>query len=473
MRGHRITRTGSAAPSARHAAAACLAIAALLGPAAAAARTRPHRPPPAASGQAQGQLGLELRSTGAVVARIAFTMPADAAHRCAIPDSPGPAYLLSFGGAPDVALLDPARPGLIITLARQPSATVAARDTGASGPATGTAAADRTEMHDSAQDDSAVAPEAEPPHDTIQLSIGGRRFVGIGSMDPQYRLAVTLSADGQRGRFTARHLVDASGGGVVDVSGTWRCPAPVTSPAGGPPSAAVLAVANPASHDSDIHDAPGSAIAPPETSPANAATGAATSGVASALPPSTQDPAPDDPATPDAARGGRLAASTNPAAPGAAPESVVTPGPATDFLGQATATLAEQPRRGRGRSRRARKQRPGCTSTATLDGVSAALQAAPFGRSQGLAIMQFRNVVTDGADDSQVDCHSDVVLSDDSLHHAEYGLRSAGRRTRLHIRVARDREDEAGGQPSAPPRPAEPAPPEQRAPDPVPPVPAT
>ena len=110
---------------------------------------------------------------------------------------------------------------------------------------------------------------------------------------------------------------------------------------------------------------------------------------------------------------------------------------------------------------------PGCTSMATLDGVSAALQAGPFGRRQGLAIMQFRDVVTDGAGDGWIDCHADVLLSDSSLHHAEYGLRGTGRRTLLHIQVARDRQ---GSPPvdQAPPPAAEPATP---VPEPAPPAP--
>ena len=81
---------------------------------------------------------------------------------------------------------------------------------------------------------------------------------------------------------------------------------------------------------------------------------------------------------------------------------------------------------------------------ATLDGVSAALQAGPFGRGKGLAIMQFRSVVTESAEDDRVDCHSDVLLSDGSLHRAEYGLRRVHRGTRLHIEVDGGGGDAAG-----------------------------
>ena len=84
---------------------------------------------------------------------------------------------------------------------------------------------------------------------------------------------------------------------------------------------------------------------------------------------------------------------------------------------------------------------PGCTGTATLDGVSAALQSGAFGRGKGLAIMQFRNVVTESAKNGMVACRSNVLLSDGSLHRARYDLRRIRRGTRLHIAVASDRED--------------------------------
>lgn len=134
------------------------------------------------------------------------------------------------------------------------------------------------------------------------------------------------------------------------------------------------------------------------------------------------------------------------------------PGPVADPLGSAVGVLA--PQRARGRARRAAETMPGCTGMATLDGVSAALQAGPFGRRKGLAIMQFRNVVTDSAEDGRVACHSDVLLSDGSLHRAEYGLRRVGRNTRVHIEVAGEREDAgpaASGTPAGePPAPTSP-----------------
>lgn len=117
----------------------------------------------------------------------------------------------------------------------------------------------------------------------------------------------------------------------------------------------------------------------------------------------------------------------------------LAPPAAAGPLGRAVGMLPS--RHARGRRRHAPEPTPGCTGMATLDGVSAALQAGPFGRGKGLAIMQFRNVVTDSAADGRVACHSDVLLSDGSLHRAEFGLRQLRHGTRLHIEVAGERED--------------------------------
>ena len=85
-------------------AAACFAASALLGSLAAAARTPRHWAPPAMPILTEGQIGLALRSTGTVAARIALAVPSDSSHRCVIPDDPAAAYLLSFGAAPGAAL---------------------------------------------------------------------------------------------------------------------------------------------------------------------------------------------------------------------------------------------------------------------------------------------------------------------------------------------------------------------------------
>ncbi len=157
-----------------------------------------------------------------------------------------------------------------------------------------------------------------------------------------------------------------------------------------------------------------------------------------------------------------VAAGDAPAAPDAAVPAAQAAGPAGSFspgarpLGRAVGMLAA--RHQGGRSRHAAEPMPGCAGMATLDGVSAALQAGPFGRGKGLAIMQFRGVVTESAEDGRVACHSDVLLSDGSLHRAEYGLRRVHRGTQLHIEVDRDGEDvgaagdaSAQGQPTAVP----------------------
>ncbi len=128
------------------------------------------------------------------------------------------------------------------------------------------------------------------------------------------------------------------------------------------------------------------------------------------------------------------------------------PTPDAGPLGTAVGLLGRQHARGRARSRRTREPMPGCAGMATLDGVSAALQAGPFGHRKGLAIMQFRNVATDGETDDRITCSSDVLLSDGSLHRAQYDLRRARHGTRLRIEVAHDRIGATGTADAAAPR---------------------
>ena len=157
--------------------------------------------------------------------------------------------------------------------------------------------------------------------------------------------------------------------------------------------------------------------------------GAADAATVAAQPDETPAAADAVPQTPDAATSG-----PQPAAPSAAP---VTPP-----LGSAAGLLETRPAKGRRHSRAvAPPPMPGCTDMATLDGVSAALQAGAFGRGKGLAIMQFRNVVTESQADDRVACRADVLLSDGSLHSARDDLHRARRGTRLHIEVAGDRAD--------------------------------
>ncbi|MGI3775728.1 MAG: hypothetical protein ACRYGC_00405 [Janthinobacterium lividum] len=164
----------------------------------------------------------------------------------------------------------------------------------------------------------------------------------------------------------------------------------------------------------------------------------------------------DDPA-------GHAAELPEPAPPPDIAAVPASPGRVAAPLGSAAGMLP--PARAKARRRHAAEPMPGCTGMATLDGVSAALQAGPFGRGKGLAIMQFRNVVTDSEEDGRVACHSDVLLSDGSLHRADYGLRRVRRGTRLHIEVADEREDIA---PADLPAQASPVPPDAGAPVPAP-----
>ena len=168
--------------------------------------------------------------------------------------------------------------------------------------------------------------------------------------------------------------------------------------------------------------------------------------------------APADAVPADDASGVRDTALPDPAVPavdGGAGSAVAGPaaaGPVAAPLGRAVGMLDPRHRRERGHPRHGPEPMPGCTGMATLDGVSAALQAGAFGRGKGLAIMQFRNVVTDSAEDGSVSCHSDVLLSDGSLHRAEYGLHRVGRGTRLRIEVAGDRVPSAPAGSEAPAR---------------------
>ncbi len=153
----------------------------------------------------------------------------------------------------------------------------------------------------------------------------------------------------------------------------------------------------------------------------------------------------------------------------ARPEEPGTRPAVANPLGRAVGMLPT--RQAKVRGRHAPEPMPGCTGMATLDGVSAALQAGPFGRRKGLAIMQFRNVVTDSAADGRVACHSDVLLSDGSLHRAEFGLRQLRHGTRLHIDVAGEREDTSPTGVGTPaPKPPASAAPDAVAPGPAPPL---
>jgi len=179
----------------------------------------------AAPAAAAPPIALTLRARGAVADKVSLTSTADDAHLCAlIGASGGPqTYLFLFNKAPSDAMLDPRRPGLFVTVAAAGAARRAPGDRSAG---------------------------------TIQVSIGGRHFLGLGQADPSFRLHVSFRPDGTGGRFTATHLVDPAGSAAVDVQGSWSCPlgargtsasasAPAAAPATGaaPPSVRPASVA--------------------------------------------------------------------------------------------------------------------------------------------------------------------------------------------------------------------------------------
>ncbi|MGI4976403.1 MAG: hypothetical protein ACRYG6_05620 [Janthinobacterium lividum] len=262
------------------------------------------------------------------------------------------------------------------------------------------------------------------------------RITSTGEATPGGRLAATrlvgVQAVARAGRVAARHVGGCciAAGLAIGMAAAPAGAAPRCAPAGTPASALRPA-------DACASDLGSSALLVMAAGPADVAV----------------DPAGGAPGTQGDA--------TRPGKPGAQAAAAGT-------LGRAVGMLPL--RHARGRGRHAPEPTPGCTGMATLDGVSAALQAGPFGRRKGLAIMQFRNVVTDNAADGRVACHSDVLLSDGSLHRAEFGLRQLRHGTRLHIEVAGEREHASPAAVGTPaPEPSAPAAPDADAPAPAPP----
>jgi hypothetical protein len=145
------------------------------------------------SSVAADPIEVHLRAKGAVSARITLAGSVDETHHCALlggKDEPQ-IYVLSINKRPSDALLDPARPGFSLTAAGDPGGTW-------------------TE----------TAPTA-----VVQVAIGGRRFVGFHTVDPEFRLRVSVRRDGASGSFHATHLVDETGNDAIDLQGTWRCAA--------------------------------------------------------------------------------------------------------------------------------------------------------------------------------------------------------------------------------------------------------
>jgi hypothetical protein len=136
---------------------------------------------------------VHLRAKGAVSAQITLASRLDDTHHCALlggNDEPQ-IYVLSINKGPSDTLLDPAHPGFSLTAAGDPGETW-------------------TE----------TAPTA-----VVQVVIGGRRFIGFHTIDPEFRMRVSVRQDGAVGSFRAMHLVDETGNDAIDLEGTWRCAA--------------------------------------------------------------------------------------------------------------------------------------------------------------------------------------------------------------------------------------------------------
>lgn len=134
---------------------------------------------------------VHLRAKGAVSTQLTLAGRLDETHHCALlggNDEPQ-IYVLSVNKRPSDTLLDPARPGFSLTAAGDPGETW-------------------TE----------TAPTA-----VVQVAIGGRRFIGFHTIDPEFRLRVSVRRDGAVGSFRATHLVDETGDDAIDLEGTWRC----------------------------------------------------------------------------------------------------------------------------------------------------------------------------------------------------------------------------------------------------------
>ena len=164
------------------------------------------------TGRAPAQtVSLELQTKGAVVATVEVSNPVDAAHFCSAAadpwgadrqvdtrPAPFPFYRVVYGqSGPDAELQQPG-PSLGITLSHWVPP----------------AADDGTGDHE------------DPLHDSFELVIEGRHFVGhAGLPDPAPRLQFAWRDDGRGGAFLVTGLQELGGDGRLDAEGTWACPA--------------------------------------------------------------------------------------------------------------------------------------------------------------------------------------------------------------------------------------------------------
>jgi len=217
---------------------------ACLWAAAAAGQTVPAEPQagaaPALPDARPGEIAVQLDATGALAARLGQQAPADDAHLCATLTLPGGRqdYLLRFGADPGESVLDPARPGLVLTVAGL---------------------------------DAAAPEQVAPRNGSLQVAIGGQTFFGSTQPGAPFRLELSLLPGQDGGRFVARHLVDRSGQQVIDLAGAWRCaalPAAVATARPDPDPGPVRALASPVPNATTT-------VAPAPEPPAQAAASAA------------------------------------------------------------------------------------------------------------------------------------------------------------------------------------------------------
>ena len=170
------------------------------------AQTQPDDPVPALPDARPGEVAVQLDADGALAAHVARQAPADDAHLCATLTLPGGRqdYLLRFGADPGASVLDPTRPGLVLTVAGL---------------------------------DDASSAQAGPRNGSLQVAIGGQTFFGSTQPGAPFRLEVSLLPGQDGGRLRARHLVDRTGQQVIDLDGAWRCAASPTAVATARPSA--------------------------------------------------------------------------------------------------------------------------------------------------------------------------------------------------------------------------------------------
>lgn len=150
---------------------------------------------------AAAEIALDLQAAGADSGHLRLSDPPDDSHLCAFlgPQTGRQLFLLVFNKPSAAVVLDAGRPGLFLTAKVPPDG-----DGGGGGGGSS--------------------------DDTLQISIGGKRYEGLAQLDPAFHLALAFAADRSRGSFKAVHLTETGGTATLDVQGTWSCPPPPGAP---------------------------------------------------------------------------------------------------------------------------------------------------------------------------------------------------------------------------------------------------